>query len=387
MASWIELNAQNFLHNIHEYRKFLGPHTKLGCVLKGNAYGHGFQQTLPLFHQHTDMIFVIEARDAFAVRNYEKAHGLTSRRVVVLGSLSPEELIACAVQEIEVVIIDTSFERYFGACAEAAGTPLKVHLHMDTGLSREGFLPEHFAQELEFLNAPLAAQHVDVVGFMTHFSNVEDVTEQTYAEKQLQLFEEGYQSCIQVLNLQKPPERHTAQSAASFILPSARYHLARVGIGLYGLWPSGPTRLSTRVLYPENAPRLLPTLSWRTSSQQVKVLPAGSYIGYGCTYRAAHEIRIALLPVGYFDGYPREFSNRGYVLVQGQRCPILGRVMMNHTIVDVSHAVSNNDPLVATLLGTDGHEQLTAEQLAEWSNTINYEIVTRIGPHLERRMV
>ena len=131
-------------------------------------------------------------------------------------------------------------------------------------------------------------------------------------------------------------------------------------------------------------PELRPVLSWRCASQLTKWLPAGSYVGYGCTWRAPADTRIAVLPLGYYDGYPRMLSGKAHVLVAGQRCPVLGRVMMNHVVVDVTRAGKDDGQVIATLLGRDGGEQLSAEQLAGWAQTINYEIVTRLGAHLRR---
>jgi alanine racemase len=119
----------------------------------------------------------------------------------------------------------------------------------------------------------------------------------------------------------------------------------------------------------------------------VKWLPEGSYVGYGCTWRCSEATRVAVLPVGYFDGYPRMVSGKAHVLVHGRRCPVLGRVMMNHVIVDVTRATHDERPLVATLLGRDGDETVSAEALAGWADTIHYEITTRLGAHLGRRVV
>jgi alanine racemase len=171
------------------------------------------------------------------------------------------------------------------------------------------------------------------------------------------------------------------------VLPAARFDVVRAGISLYGVWPSPETRLSARVVMGPTAPELHPVLSWRCRSQLVKWLKAGSYVGYGCTHRCRADTRVAVLPVGYWDGYPRLASGKAYVLVNGERCPVLGRVMMNHLIVDVTHAVRDEAPLMATLLGHDGHEALSVETIASWAQTISYETLTRLGPHLERRLV
>ena len=170
------------------------------------------------------------------------------------------------------------------------------------------------------------------------------------------------------------------------VLPSARFEIVRLGIALYGLWPSSETRLSARLVLGD-VPHLHPVMTWKCRSQIVKWLPAGSYVGYGCTYRCPTDTRVAVLPLGYYDGYPRLASGKAYVLVNGQRCTVLGRVMMNHIVVDVTRAATSDEPITATLLGTDGAEHLSADTLAAWAQTINYEIVTRLGEHIRRIVV
>jgi alanine racemase len=186
--------------------------------------------------------------------------------------------------------------------------------------------------------------------------------------------------------VEEPLQRHMAASAATLVLPRARYDAQRVGISLYGLWPSTETRLSARLVL-GRVPELRPVLSWRCPSQVVKWLPAGSYVGYGCTYRCPEATRVAILPVGYFDGYARLMSGKAHVLVNGRRCPVLGRIMMNHIIVDVTRATHDERPLTATLIGKDGDEHLHVENLADWAQTIHYEFATRLGAHLRRVVV
>jgi alanine racemase len=305
--------------------------------------------------------------------------------VLVIGAIAPEEAVALAREGVDAVVADHSW-REAGAVLRAARLerPLRVHVHIDTGLGREGFTLEQLPRDTGFL-----AEDRDVfelAGVLSHFSNTEDVTEQAYALAQLEAFETGVARLVEQLSPAHPPQRHIAASAASLVLPRARYDALRVGISLYGLWPSPETRLSARLVLGE-LPTLRPVLSWRCRSQVVKWLPAGSYVGYGCTYRCSEPTRIAVLPVGYFDGYPRLVSGKAHVLVNGRRCPVLGRVMMNHLIVDVTRATPDERPVTATLLGHDGDEAVSAEALAGWAQTIHYEVVTRLGAHLRRVVV
>jgi alanine racemase len=388
-ASWLELSASALRHNVEVFRALEaaagGPRRMLGAVLKGNAYGHGLRETLPLVHPLVDVLYLITPRDALAVRALEQERGLAARQVLVLGAIGPEEAVALARAGVDAVVADTSWSEV-GAALRAARLerPLRAHVHIDTGLGREGFTLEQLPRDTAFLTE--YRDVLEVVGVLSHFSNTEDVTEQAYALAQLDAFETGAARLVAQLSPARPLQRHIAASAASLVLPRARYDALRVGIALYGLWPSPETRLSARLVLGE-VPTLRPVLSWRCRSQVVKWLPAGSYVGYGCTYRCSEPARIAVLPVGYYDGYFRLVSGQAHVLVNGRRCPVLGRVMMNHLIVDVSRATADERPVVATLLGQDGDEAVPAEALAGWAQTIHYEVVTRLGAHLRRVVV
>jgi alanine racemase len=383
VASFLEIDAKALEWNARVFREALGASVAMGGVLKGNAYGHGLAEVLPLAHAACDVLYVIDPRDAWAVRRLEKETSAPRRRVVVLGALDAEEAVALARADVEAVLTDPSQEKWVPAL-RAAGAVLRAHLHIDTGLGREGFTPAELARAAAWLSP--ARDVVQVAGALSHFANTEDVTEQTYAAAQLAAFDDGVEQLREALGPGAPLERHIAASAAALLLPRARYEAVRVGISLYGLWASSETRLSARALL-GRVPELRPVLSWRCPSQLTKWLPAGSYVGYGCTYRCPSETRIAVLPVGYFDGYPRLLSSRAHALVNGQRCPVLGRVMMNHVVIDVTRAARDDGPVIATLLGRDGDEQVTADQLATWAQSINYEIVTRLGAHLRRVVV
>lgn len=383
VASHVEIDAEALRWNAAVFRELLGPSVRLGGVVKGNAYGHGLPEVLPHAHAACDVLYVIGSRDALAVRAWESGTAAPRRQVLVLGAVGPDEAVTLARAHVEVALTDAAQARFVPAL-RAAGEQLRAHVHLDTGLGREGFT----AAELAGALAPFAEARdaIEIAGVLSHFSNTEDVTEQTYAAQQLAAFDEGEAHLRRALRLPGRLERHIAASAAALLLPRARYDAVRVGIALYGLWPSAETRLSARALL-GRVPELRPALSWRCPAQLTKWLPAGSYVGYGCTYRCPAETRIAVLPVGYFDGYPRLLSSRAHVLVAGQRCPVLGRVMMNHVVVDVTRVPPSDAPVVATLLGRDGDEQLSADQLAIWAQTINYEIVTRIGSHLRRVVI
>ncbi len=387
MASWVELDLAALAENLGQMRAVVGASVRVGAVIKGNAYGHGLEACLPALHAHADVLYAIQAREALSVRALEAQRGLVKKPVVVIGAFLPEEAVALAAADVVCVVGDGSGAEAAAAVASAGGPPLRVHVHLDTGLSREGFLPDQVASGLGWLAE--AGDAVRVEGVLTHFADTEDVTEQRQALAQLSAFERGCEALVAHLETLGRPtalERHAAASAPALVLPLSRFDVVRVGISAYGLWPSRETRLSARQVLGV-VPALRPVLAWRAPIQAVKRVPAGSYVGYGCTHRCSHDTDVAVLPVGYWDGYPRLASGRAHVLVRGARCAVLGRVMMNHIVVDVTGVVGASRGEVATLIGRDGDEQISAEEMAAWAQTIHYEIVTRLGAHLHREVV
>jgi alanine racemase len=255
----------------------------------------------------------------------------------------------------------------------------EVHLACDALLGREGFLESEFP---DVLSAAKHMKHVRVTGMYAHFANIEDTNNFTHAERQIQAYARMREAAEKTgyTNLM------THISATSGLLTheytNGSNPLVRIGIGMYGLWPSDHLAYSFKKKL-----TLKPVLSWKTHIAQIKKLPAGRTIGYGLTYMTKKATTIALIPQGYADGYPRSLSNKGEVLIAGKRCPVLGRVSMNMFVVDASRVphVEEGDEVI--LLGVSGKQSITAEQLGELSGTINYEVVTRINPLLPRVVV
>jgi len=389
-CSWIEIDADALRKNIKFFKSILYSEVKLGCVLKSNAYGHGLEQVVSIIHGHVDSIHLIAPTDALWVRRWEKEQGLNPIPILVLGALHPSELVPLAQEGVSVVLGDEGWWPLPDGVLSAlnASHPLKIHIHLDSGLGREGFLPDRMASLLaSFQKDQCSHGKYTLAGVMTHFSNTEDVTEQSYALEQLKCFQGLKKVCDQVLG-PHPLEWHTAASAASFVLPQGHQSAVRIGISLYGLWPSPETRLSYQILRSQSPHDTLnPVLSWKVQSQYIKWLPMGAYVGYGCTFRCERPTRIAVLPVGYFDGYPRLLSGKAYALVDGYRCPVLGRVMMNHIVIDVTVVPETTATVCAILIGRSGDQLLGVETLASWAETIHYECVARLGSHVPRVIV
>ena len=265
------------------------------------------------------------------------------------------------------------------AWLEMATKP-RIHVKVDTGLARQGFDPCDYQWLVDVLR-PFKAF---VVAISTHFANVEDICDLTYPNKQLARL-------ISVLNFFN--ERgfalpgHCASSASTLLLPESQLFLSRVGISLYGMWPSELTRESF-ILGGAPSLQLEPVLSWYTRVTTIRIIAAGQYVGYGCTYRASETMKIGVISIGYFEGYPRNCeAYKSYVLVKGKRCQIIGRICMNMMMINLSKVAEVEVGEKVTLIGHDGEQSISADDLATWCQTINYEILTRINARIPRILI
>jgi alanine racemase len=371
---WVEIEKDAPEHNLREILRCTAEGTKLCAVVKSNAYGHGVSQITKL----------LPSAHWFAVNSLDE--GLELKRigvqkpVLVLGHVPLSRLSEAADAGFRITVFNRDTVKAIEVLPKGR-EPLRVHLEIETGTARQGVLPEDVASFVEYA---AGKKGVLLEGVSTHFANIEDTLNHEYAERQLSIFTQTLER-IRALGLD-PPVIHTACSAAAILFPKTHFTMLRTGIGLYGLWPSRETYLSAR-MEQSCIPALRPVLTWKTRIVQLKTLPAGSFVGYGCTYRVMRKTKLAVLPAGYADGYDRAFGNSAYVLVRGKRAPVIGRVCMNHCMIDVTDIREVKLEEEVVLLGKSGEENLTAEKLAEWADTINYEIVARISPLLERKVV
>jgi alanine racemase len=372
---WIEISRNNLLANLSSFRRILGGHTLMCPVVKSNAYGHGAGEISKIIEKS-------KQADWLAVNSVDEGLQLRLQGIrmplLVLGYVPLDRLSQAVSGDLRLTVYNR--ETVKKLLLLKTKRKVRLHLKLETGTNRQGV---GLNQALQLARMIGSSRNLLLEGYSTHFANIEDTTDHSYPLNQLQ----RYRQMVQALERQGFPGavNHIACSAAALIFPQTRLQLARVGIGLYGLWPSRETMVSLKEQGSEF--RLEPVLSWKTRVAQVKTVPAGQYIGYGCTYRAGRETRIAVLPVGYYDGYDRKLSNAAHVLIKGQRAPIRGRVCMNVCMADITDikGVKLEDEVV--LIGRQGKEQITAEQLAQWIGTISYEVVTRINPALTRVVV
>ena len=374
--SWIEISRAALTHNIQTFRGLLGPERRLMVVVKANAYGHGLLEVAPLaLAAGANWLAVFSIDEAFALRRAE-----IDAPILVFGPTPADALEAAAEEGIRITIANpNALETLLSADTQ----PLRVHLKLETGTHRQGFAADDLAA-LEELNRAAGAGRVIIEGAYTHFADIEDTTDHSFAREQLDTF----RSRIDELAARDiaPPVLHTACSAAALLFENTYFDMARVGISAYGMWPSRETLVSVKQSGREPV-NLRPVMSWKTRIAEIKTAPVGATVGYGRTFKATRPTRLAILPVGYANGYDRHLSGRAFVLIRGQRAALCGRVMMNMIVADVTDVAGAEVGDEVVLLGRQGDEEVSAETMAGWLDTINYEVVTRAEPGGARRVV
>jgi alanine racemase len=375
--NWVEIDGAALRGNLWEFRRHVVEPTRLAAVVKSNAYGHGMLEVAALAREAgADWLAVNSVDEGVALR--EAGHDLP---VLVMGHVGLSGLEEVVRRGLRPTVFNRESLEALEREAARAGAVVPVHLKVETGTHRQG-VP--LAEVSAFLEDLRGREHLRLDGVSTHFANIEDTTDHRFAESQIAAFEEAAR--LAAAGDGPPPMRHAACSAAAILFEHTHLDLVRLGISLYGLWPSRETLVSSRErqLKPLD---LRPVLTWKTRIAQVKEVPRGAFVGYGCTWRATRPTRLAVLPVGYHEGYDRRLSNQAHVLVGGSRAPVRGRVCMNMTLVDVSDVPEASLEDEVVLLGAQGDERISAETLAGWCGTIHYEIVSRIHTSLPRLVV
>jgi alanine racemase len=365
----VEVDLGALRRNVARLRALAAP-ARFAAVVKANAYGHGLQRVAQALSGVVDLLCVYRVEEGYAIR----AAGVDAP-VLVLGPVPPTELGAAHAARLAVTLWDTGAYRDDAVrAARAAGTALQVHAKVDTGVTRLGLSAQNAALAISgYLDDPA----LELQGVFTHLAAVEEL-ESAFTLDQLDRFGSALRPVDAALR-RRGTLRHAAASAAAMLFPRLRLDLVRVGIAAYGLWPSPQTRAA--LAQPID---LEPALRWRSCLVAVRDVPAETSIGYGCSYRTTAAARIGVVPIGYAEGIPRAASNRGAMLVAGVRAPIVGRVCMNMTLVDVTHVPLAHAGATVTLIGRDGTQTLDAEDWARWADTICYEIVARLPAELPR---
>ncbi|MFA5967099.1 MAG: alanine racemase [Patescibacteria group bacterium] len=377
--AWLNLDLRAIDHNIRQIRQLQRPGTKLIAVVKANAYGHGiFDVGLQAFRSGADALGVVSASEALALRK----KGII-KPVVVLGPTAKEEMSELIRQKVAFTVFS---ERSFTDASRVATILQKrasVHVKIETGINRLGFTVEDTPTIIKKIK-----QHrwLELEGIFTHLASVEELNN-SYTKNQLFQFDKVLarigKSDIGI-DWTKIPYVSAAASAAAMLVPESRYNTVRLGVAMYGLWPSRGVEAWAKRSLKTKKVKLKPALKYKTRLVAIKKIPAGSFVGYGCSFQAPKPMVLGVVPVGYAEGIDRSLGNMGFMLLNGAVVPVVGRVCMNMTILDITKRPKAKEGDEVVIIGTSKNKKITATDIADWAHTINYEIVTRIPEHLPR---
>lgn len=370
--TWLEIDKRALDHNIAQYRKLVGSR-QIALVIKGNAYGHGIKEIVALTNNNDDVNWycTFSLSEALQLRQLN-----VTKPILVLGLIDQDPGLAI-IDEIDLILSDEHQLPLIIERAEQLNKTARLHIKIDTGLSRFGFLPQ---DALTIIKQLAEHKNITLQGICTHFAAAEQV-DQSYTQWQSDQFNELiWELDRSNINI---PFKHAEATAATIRQTESMCNIVRIGAGAYGLYPSHKIK---QELWQKHGMLLQQILTWKSYIYMLRKIPKETFIGYGCTYRTTVETDIAIIPVGYADGYHRRLSNIGKVLINNKSAPIIGRVAMNTIIVDITHLSSIKVGSEVILMGN--YQDLTALDLAEQIGAHNpREITVRLPNTLERKIL
>ena len=363
--AWVEIDLAAIGHNVERVAGSVGPGVDVLAVVNDDAYGHGAIRAAQIALGHgASWLGVASVKEATDLRQ-----GGLQAPILVLGSTAPWQALDAVGNDLVATVFSDDAAVALSQAAQSLGRTARVHVKVDTGMGRLGLLPHEVVPFVQRLSR-LPVLQVD--GVFTHMASA-DGGDLSYTRRQLARFE-GVLSELRAEGL-LPTHIHAANSASILRLPESYYNLVRLGLAMYGLDPSPDARC------PKD---FRPALAFKCRVTQVRELPGGSYVGYGRTFRTRRASRIAVLPLGYAHGFRRAPAHWGYVLVRGQKAPIVGRVCMDQSMIDVTDIPGVRAGEVVVLIGRQGAGCITVDDVAGRLGTINYEVITQISARLPR---
>jgi len=366
-SSRIELSQAALKKNINFIRKKVGDHPVISSVVKANAYGHGIPQM---------------------VRMLEKCgihdHCSPSSQIMIMGILYDDDVAWAIKNDISFFVFDVNRLRLAKEKAKALGKKALIHLEVETGTNRTGMTEDNFKEAVTYMKRNNDFLHFK--GLCTHLGGAESMSNYFKIQQQKQRFEDFLKKLRKVKFM---PERvHMACSAAALTMSDTLYDMVRVGVATYGFWPS--QEIYYQHLQSINKKKDSPfsrVISWKTDVMDLKTVPKGEFIGYGTAYQATHDMKVAVLPLGYSNGYPRGLSNNGNVLIKGKKAPITGLINMNLFMVDISDipGVEIGDEVV--LLGKQKHNVINVSSFTNFTQLLNNEMLSRLPTAIPRKIV
>jgi len=380
-SSRIELSQSAMSNNVAFLRSVIGSKSQLALVVKANAYGHGIEQVLTMAEKADVRCFAVaschEAAEVAEVRRDDT-------RIIIMGILYDQDLAWAIENGIEFYCFDLHRLRKAAEVAKQVGVPAAIHLEIETGGNRTGLDVGDLPDALRLFREN--RKHLRFAGLCSHLAGAETFATHFRIRKQIGQFEAARKRVGK--GRTQPESYHLASSAASIAMPEVAYDLVRVGTAAYGIWPSPDIHnlYLTRTTGRNHNP-LERVLSWKTDVMHVKTVRKNEFVGYGTSFEASRDMHIAVMPLGYANGYPREMSNRGHVLVRGRKAPVVGAVNMNMFMVDITNIpkVEVGDEVV--LIGRQKSNVIPLRSFSEFSSALNNEFVSRLPAAIPRRIV
>jgi len=380
-TSKIQISRRALESNIRFIREQIGKDAIVSSVVKGNAYGHGIEVFVPLAEKcGTRHFSVFDAAEAYRVKKVVES---PDTEIMIMGMIEDQHIDWAIENDISFFVFELERLSYAAKAAQRIGRPARVHVEVETGMNRIGYE----AHELPEV-AQLLAAHGDWLSFeglCTHFAGAESIANYVRVTKQRKVYKRIYKWFLSQ-GLQ-PKLRHTACSAAAMRYPPTRMDMTRIGILQYGFWPSRETLIEYNSQVNRQDNPLERLLSWKSQVMDIKTVKTGEYVGYGTSYLANEEMKIATVPIGYGHGFSRSLSNAGRVLIHGKRVGVIGMVNMNAITVDITQleSVERGDEVV--IIGHQGELELSVSAFGEFSNQVNYELLTRLPLDIPREVV
>ncbi|MGI9527143.1 MAG: alanine racemase [Weeksellaceae bacterium] len=379
-ASYIEISKSALKQNHEFIKSIMLPDVKFSSVIKGNAYGHGIEVMVPLLEEiGVDHFSVFSGDEALRVK--EICSDFST--VMVMGMLTPEQLIWAIEDGVEFYVFDLFRLEKALEIAKRLQTKAKIHLELETGMNRTGLSIDELEKAIKLLQAN--QKHITLKGICTHLAGAESIANYYRIKSQLirykklinQLKSEGVESSY----------KHVSCSAGTIRYPKTQLDMVRIGIMQYGFFPTKEVMVN---YFAENQivdDPLRRVLSWKSQVMNVKEVKTGEFIGYGTAYFASRDMKIATIPIGYGYGFPRSFTNLGNVLIRGTYAPVVGIVNMNSFSVDITDISSVEIGDAVTIIGSDGGLEISVSSFSDISNQVNYELLVRLPDDIPRIVV
>lgn len=381
-TSYIELNKGALKKNIRFLKKRLGSNGKFVSVVKGNAYGHGTADFVPLAEECGIDYFAVsdadEAEEALKVKS-------DNSELMLMNYIESEDLAWAIENDVTFYVFDFDRLRAAAYSAKKLQIRARIHIELETGMNRTGFLYKDCEAVVDFIKSNKDLFQIE--GICTHYAGAESVANYVRVMEQRELYKKMLE--IFTHNGIVPKYRHTASSASTLTYEDTIMDMARIGIAQYGYWPSKETRMFN-LLSPENQFKRDPlnrVISWKSKVMQVRDIEAGKFLGYGTSYMTGGTERIAIVPIGYSRGFSRSLSNLGTVLIRGRKLPVVGMVNMNMVMINASECsiVKPGDEVV--IVGKQGKRSVSFASFADLSKYVNYEMLTRLPSSIPRFVV